>query len=67
LPIALATFGAPVLGLLAFVAVLLLGIKEAYLDNATFGAQPFKDYVTLGLWGLGAWASKRAATGLGSG
>ena len=63
-----AQVGLRVLPWFAFVVLLGLGVKEAYLDNDVFGAQPFRDYFGLVLWGLGAWATKRATANLvGSG
>lgn len=54
----------PVIGVTAFVLILLIGIKETYLEDPNFGAEPLRDYLTLALWGTVAWATKRAATGV---
>jgi hypothetical protein len=38
-------------GILVF-AFILAGLKELYLDNSTFGSDPFLNYTSLFLWGL---------------
>jgi len=45
------------------VAVVLLagaGFSELYVDNATFGSNPWKDYFALMAWGFGAEATRDA-------
>lgn len=38
------------------------GFSQLYVDNPTFGANPWKDYFALLAWGFGAEASREAVT-----
>lgn len=47
-------------GTVVFLGVLLLGLRETYLDNPIFGADPWADYLGLAAWALGADLARRA-------
>jgi hypothetical protein len=38
------------------------GFSQLYIDNPTFGANPWKDYFALMAWGFGAEATRDAIT-----
>jgi len=38
------------------------GFSQLYVDNPTFGANPWKDYFALLAWGFGAEATRDAVT-----
>lgn len=40
------------------------GFNELYLNKATFGAQPWSDYLALLVWGFGSETSRASITGL---
>ena len=55
----------PVASVVAAVTLLAIGFKTAYLDNATFGTT-VSDWLGLVIWGLAAYGSRKALTGLGA-
>lgn len=55
----------PVASVVVAVTVLAIGFKTAYLNNATFGAT-VSDWLSLIIWGLAAYGSRKALTGLGA-
>jgi hypothetical protein len=54
-----------VAGLAALIVLLAVGFKTTYLDNPTFGAALI-DYLKLAFWGVAAYGSQTALTGLGA-
>jgi hypothetical protein len=55
-----------VLGLLFLGLLLAAGMQTLYMNNATFGANPFGDYLGMLLWGIGADASRKQLKDLDS-
>ena len=47
------------------ITLLAIGFKTTYLDNPTFGAQA-SDWIGLVIWGLAAYGTRQALTGLGT-
>jgi hypothetical protein len=55
----------PVATMVVALALLLIGFKTTYLDNATFGAS-LSDWAALVIWGLAAYGARKTLTGLGA-
>jgi len=49
----------PLMHVLLFLGLVAVGFSTLYLNQPTFGAQPFGDYLTLILWGLSADVARR--------
>jgi hypothetical protein len=45
---------------LVVIALVFVGLKELYFDNATFGAEPLKNCGSLVVWGFGVTAANKA-------
>ncbi|MDW5593758.1 hypothetical protein VSS74_05400 [Conexibacter stalactiti] len=54
----------PIASGIVVLVVLAIGFKLTYLDDATFGAS-ISDWSALFVWGLAAWGTRQALTGLG--
>ena len=54
----------PLLWLALLLGVLALGLKTLYVDNPTFGANPFTDFLGLMFWGLSADIASRTLSNL---
>jgi hypothetical protein len=57
----------PILSLVLLVGLSAVGIGSLYVENATFGAKPFPDYLGLILWGLSADVASRSLSSLKGG
>jgi len=49
-----------VAGFVIFFGLILLGLRETYLQNPIFGADPWEDYLELAAWAVGADLARRA-------
>ena len=54
----------PLLWIALLIGLLAMGMKILYVDNPTFGANPFTDFLGLVFWGLSAETAGRTLSGL---
>jgi hypothetical protein len=57
----------PIIYLLLIGALILLGLQQLYLKNATFGSDPLSDYLGVLVWAMSSDVASRTLTSLRSG